>query len=54
MVGLIFPQVMLENLKKFSQLYHNPENSRSFFCSSRHVELCTQVLLHLHADATDV
>ena len=60
MLGRIFkgilgePQVMLGNLKTISQLYHNPEDSRNSFCSSRPVELCTKILLLLHADATEV
>lgn len=33
-----------------SKLYHNPEISRTFFCSSRPTELCTQTLPPLHAD----
>ena len=59
MLGLISkhlgePQVMLGNLKEISQVYHDLEDSRSFFCSSRPVELCTQILLHLHADVAEV
>ena len=50
---------MLESPKKVS-LYHNPENSRSFFCTSRpknsriYVQICTYILLLLHTDATEV
>jgi len=40
------------NLLKISQLYHNPEDSKSFFCSPRPAELCTQTFLLLHADPT--
>ena len=41
MGGLGFPQHTLGILKKISKLYHNPENSRTFFCSPTATELCT-------------
>jgi len=33
-----------------TQLYHNPEFSRMYFCGPRAAELCTQTILLLHAD----
>ena len=59
-IGLIFKrnlgfsQVMLGNQKKEVNSIIIHEDSRRFFCSSRPVELCTQILLLLHADATEV
>jgi len=33
--GLGFPQQLLATLEKPSKIYHNPESSRTFFCSPR-------------------
>ncbi len=46
------PKLPPRNLNQISQLYHNSESLRSFFCSYRATELCTLKLLFLHADST--
>ena len=42
---------MSDNLQIISKLYHTPEFSRTFICSPRVAELCTQTFLRLHAEA---
>ena len=40
--------IMSHNLQIMTQLYQNPENFRSVFCSPRAAELCIQTILLLH------
>ncbi len=41
---------MTDNLQIMTQLYQNLEIFRTFFCSPRPADLCTQTILLLHAD----
>ena len=41
---------MTDNLQIMTKLLRGTENFRSFFCSPRAAELCTQTILLLHAE----